>query len=154
MSRVIFSIIVILQRYFQFLLDYLDMSTYFFVVLHVVLVFQDFKYAEFMYHFCLESAFTQNRETISGARQGIMTFWKNNGSAIWSGIKSVLFSGLSKISKLMPAKVQVFTEPLIAMFKIEYENSVAAGTATDTDFTDAEPTKPKADAAKPEKEAK
>ena len=54
----------------------------------------------------------------------------------------------------MPAKVQVFTEPMIAMFKIEYENSVAAGTATDTDFTDAEPTKPKAEAAKPEKEAK
>ena len=107
-----------------------------------------------MYHFCLESAFTQNRDTISGARQSIMTFWKNNGSAIWGGIKSVLFTGLSKISKLMPAKVQVFTEPMIAMFKIEYENSVAAGTATDTDFTDAEPTKPKAEAAKAEKEAK
>ena len=54
----------------------------------------------------------------------------------------------------MPAKVQIFTKPMIAMFKMEYENSVAAGTATDTDFTDAEPTKPKAEAAKAEKEAK
>ena len=56
---------------------------------------------------------------------------------------------------MMPAKVQVFTEPLINMFKLEYENSVAAGTTSDfTDFTDAEPTKPKEAAAKSEKEAK
>ena len=59
----------------------------------------------------------------------------------------------------MPVKVQVFTEPLLAMLKIEYENSVAAGTTSDfTDFTDAEPTKPKAAKAeqpeKSEKEAK
>ena len=136
------------------------MSSYFFVVLHIVLVFQDFKYAEFMYHFTLESAFTSNRDTISGVRQRIRTFWANNGRAIWNTIKSVLFTGLSKISKLMPAKVQVFTEPMLAMLKIEYENSVAAGTTeTDfTDFTDAEPTKPKAAKAeqpeKSEKEAK
>ena len=56
---------------------------------------------------------------------------------------------------MMPAKVQVFTEPLINMFKLEYENSVAAGTTSDfTDFTDAEPTKHKEAAAKSEKEAK
>ena len=48
------------------------MQTYFFMILYFALIFQEFKYAEFTYHYCFETAFRRNEELISSARPSAM----------------------------------------------------------------------------------
>lgn len=44
----------ILQRRFTFVLDQLEMQSYFFMVVYIVLNFENFKYADLIYHFMVE----------------------------------------------------------------------------------------------------
>lgn len=109
--RVIYFILDLVQRYGQFLLDHLEMQAYFFLILYAVLVFQDFKHAESIYHFCFETLFRRNEEMIQNARKKIMNIWLENGSTWWTYIKKNIIALCHMLSRFLPATIQAFTEP-------------------------------------------
>merc|ERR1712060_488714 len=138
---VIYFILEVMQRYFQFLLEQLDMQTYFFLVLYFALIFQEFKYAEFIYHFCLETTFQRNESLINSVRRSIMAVWRDNCSNLWVGIKRNMVAFCHMLTRFLPATVQSFTEPFFTKLLKSYETAVAATVDTTTD-TDAAPTRP------------
>mmetsp|Transcript_11479 Transcript_11479/g.15487 ORF Transcript_11479/g.15487 Transcript_11479/m.15487 type:complete len:185 (-) Transcript_11479:60-614(-) len=136
---VIFFILQILQRYFQFVLDSLEMQDYFFLVLFVALIFQEFKYAEFAYHFCFETAFKRNEEMISNARRSFMQMWRDNCSKWVLYLKKNVVGLLSMLARLLPAPLQAFTLPffegLMSSYGDAYQQSKAMESTTE--FSDA-----------------
>ena len=50
----------IAQRRFNFVFEWLEISSYLFAVIYGVLIYGNFKYAEFVYHFFVEEFFIRN----------------------------------------------------------------------------------------------
>ena len=87
------------------------MQTYFFLILYFALIFQEFKYAEFTYHFCFETAFKRNEELIISARTTVMKIWRENCSNWFMYIKKSGIALCHMLTRFMPERVQMFTEP-------------------------------------------
>ena len=97
------------------------MQTYFFMILYFALIFQEFKYAEFTYHYCFETAFRRNEELISSARQAVMRVWKENCSNWYLYIKKSAIALVHMLTKFMPERVQMFTEPFFKNILDSYD---------------------------------
>ena len=116
-------ILEIMQRYFSFLLEQLEMQQTFFLILHLVLCFQEFKYAEMAYHFTFETMFKRNEELIIAARSSIGNLWRENCSN-WVGyIKKNVLAFLHMLSRFLPATIQGFTEPFFKNLLAKYETA-------------------------------
>ena len=133
--RVIFFVLEILQRYFRFVLEQLDMQDYFFLIVHLALCFQEFKYAELAYHFCFETAFKRNEELINLLRKRAMSVWRENCAKWWVFLKQNLVALCHMLSRFLPLSVQTFTEPfftaLLAQYETAYNQSRAMESATE-----------------------
>ena len=125
MLRVIFFIFEIMQRYFSFILDQLEMQEYFFLVVFFALIFQEFKYAEIAYHFCFEKLFKMNEELIVGARSSIMNLYRENVHKWWNYIIKNLVAIGSALSKMLPAPIQAFTNPFFDRLMSGYDQAYA-----------------------------
>ena len=114
------------------------MQSYFFLILYVALIFQDFKYAEFSYHFCLETGFKRNEEAISAAQKWVLAVWSENCSNWWMYSKKSLVAIFHMLSRFLPESVQAFTEPFFKGILSKYETALQQSQATEstTDLSD------------------
>ena len=108
------------------------MQTYFFLIVHFALVFQEFKYAELAYHFCFETMFQRNKELIDSLRGKFVNFWKENCSSIWTYTKKNIVSIFHMLSRFLPASVQTFTEPFFQGIFKSYEDAYAKSKAMES----------------------
>ena len=100
------------------------MQTYFFLILYFALIFQEFKYAEFTYHYCLETGFKRNEELIIKARTSVTTFWKENCNKWYMYIKKSVFGLAHMLTRFMPESVQRFTEPFFTRIMASYDTAI------------------------------
>ena len=114
------------------------MQAYFFLILYVALIFQDFKYAEFSYHFCMETAFRRNEDAINSMRRWIMSVWTENCSNWWVYFKKSLVALFHMLTRFLPESMQAFTEPFFKRLLGSYETALQKSNATEstTDFSD------------------
>ena len=114
------------------------MQTYFFLILYFALIFQEFKYAEFTYHYCLETGFKRNEELIIKARSSVMNFWKENCNKWYMYIKKSCIGLVHMLTRFMPEGVQRFTEPFFANIMASYDTALQQSKMMEstTDFSD------------------
>ena len=121
----IFFICGIAQRYLSWVLDQLEMQDYFFIVLFIALIFQEFKYAEIAYHFCFETAFKRNEELIVNARSGILAMYKEYAHKWWAYLIKNLVALGALISNLLPGPIKGFTNPIFERMMANYDQAYA-----------------------------
>ena len=88
------------------------MQDYFFMLFYGVLVFQDFKYADVIYHFAFEDFLLRNEDFIVKYRSIVNKWFEDNLSGILGMIKANIVGILKAISMRLPASVQPFVLPL------------------------------------------
>ena len=99
------------------------MQAYFFLILYVALVFQDFKFAELTYHFCFETAFKRYEENIVSARKYLVQIWRDNCAKWWGYLKKNIVAFVHLLSRFLPTQVQTFTEPFFTNLLASYEKA-------------------------------
>ena len=114
------------------------MQTYFFLILYFALIFQEFKYAEFIYHYCLETGFKRNEEMIISARTAVLNFWKENCSNWYLYIKKSGIALVHMLTRFMPESVQRFTEPFFERILASYDTALKQSNMMEstTEFSD------------------
>lgn len=81
------------------------MQSYFFMIVYVILNFENFKYAEMIYHFAVEDFLKQNDKAICSVRKSISDWYSDNISSWWDYFKRTIAGTLAVLSKLLPARI-------------------------------------------------
>ena len=92
------------------LLEMVEMEAYFFMILYFALIFENFKYAEMIYHFIIEDFLKTNDMKITEIRRAISDWYYNNISFIWHYFKRTLAGIFAVLSRFLPARFQPFVE--------------------------------------------
>ena len=84
------------------------MQSYFFMLVYLVLNFNNFKYAEKIYHFAVEDALRKNDELITSMRMGVSDWYYANISFIWDYTKRTFAGIFAVLSRFLPGSLQLF----------------------------------------------
>ena len=87
------------------------MQDYFFMLFYGVLVVQDFKYADLIYHFAFEDFLLRNESFIVKYRSIVNKWFEDNLSGIMGFIKANIVGIFKALSMCLPASVQPFVLP-------------------------------------------
>ena len=82
----------LLKYYLNFLLVLIEMENLFFVPLYTVLIYDNFKYSEFLYLFMVEEGFNRSSVAIEMVKQRIVAFFEENNNWVFEYIKLTLAS--------------------------------------------------------------
>ena len=111
MCRIIVFFVQVMQSYFQFVLDNLEMQETFFLIFYLILVFQDFKYSDTIYHFAFEDFLLRNEEMIVKYRRIVNQFLEDNLSGIVQYIKMNILGIIRAMASMLPASIRPFVLP-------------------------------------------
>ena len=89
------------------------MQTYFFMLVYMILIVDNFKYAELIYHFAVEDFLRKNDEAICAIRKSISDWYYANISFIWEYTKRTIVGVLAVLSRFLPARIQLFLSPFV-----------------------------------------
>ena len=133
-----------LQRRLAFMLEMIEMQQYVFVVINFVLLWDNFKYSEFVYHFAFEEFFKRNQVFFSDIHDKVSTYFDNNWKSWYEYIKATVAGIILSVAKLLPAQVQ----PILNVFlssvnqyqqrSLKASKAFAAGEETQTEISEAE----------------
>jgi hypothetical protein len=90
------------------------MENVFFVPLYAVLIYDNFRYTEYLYTFMVEEGFDRSSLYIETVKQQMHEFGERNNLAIFGYIKLTLASIFVMITNMLPSSVQPYIKLMFA----------------------------------------
>lgn len=81
------------------------MQSYFFMLVYMLLNFDNFKYAEKIYHFGVEDLLRKNDEMITGLRMSVSDWYYANIASIWEYTKRTIAGIFAVLARFLPGSI-------------------------------------------------
>lgn len=107
-------LVSLLKYYLNFLLVLIQMENVFFVPLYAVLIYDNFRYTEYLYTFMVEEGFDRSSLYIETVKQQMHEFGERNNLAIFGYIKLTLASIFVMTTNMLPSAVQPYIKLMFA----------------------------------------
>lgn len=96
-------LIGILQNRLSFLLDAVEMKEPFFVLFYFVLLWDNFRYTEYLFEFIIEEGFNRTSGYIEAVRTGVADYFASNHARMYETLKLTVASITVMIIKITPS---------------------------------------------------
>jgi hypothetical protein len=126
-SRTIVFLFELAQRWLYFVFDYLDVTSYLFVILYAALIYENFKYAEAAYHYFIEELFFRNEQRFERLSSGMASYFDANWRTWFDYCIKAIVNLFQVFISFLPESVQ----PILNMF-VSTAGSIAKATAGPT----------------------
>ena len=118
------------QRWFAFAYAYLDVTSYLFVVLYGVLLYENFKYAELAYHFFIEEMFYRNQQRLSSFSETMSSYFDSTWRTWFEYIVKVIFNIFHVIAGFLPESIQGIVKMFVSTAEGLVKSQVKDDSAT------------------------
>ena len=115
----------LIRTYFDVLLNMVEMQGYFFFIFYTVLLYDNFRFTEMLYHFMIEEGFNRSSTYIEKAIEVVKSYISENQLGILNYIKLNISSLFVLLMDNTPAAVKPYTE--LIFFRVrKYQQQISS----------------------------
>lgn len=123
--RLIVFMINLTRSYGDFLLSMLQMQNWFFFIFYSVMLYENFRFTETLYHFMIEEGFNRSSEHIEKCIDIVQNYINKNYAGVLDYVKLTISSIVVMFLDMMPSNVQPFIKMFFSSVQTYHKKAMA-----------------------------